>query len=290
VGVAIAAVSGVAFGVATVVARDLAHSGVAPETVLVVRFGLGALALGSVALIRGNSLMPARGERWAAALLGTALYSTQASLFFAAVERGSAGLATVLFYTYPAMVIGTEAMLARRMPQRTFLYAVILAAAGTVLVAVSGSEISFSAAVLVFALAAAALFCGYLVVSARYLAHTDRFVASCWVTGGASAGIALRGAVAGGLENPDGHWLELAVAGLATGLAFVALLAAVRSLGPARTAVVLNIEIVAAVGFGALLLGEDLGTVAVLGALAIFVAAAWVTSTEVRRAGLTRSD
>ena len=128
---------------------------------------------------------PRRGERWAAALLGTVLYATQASLFFAAVERGSAGLATVLFYTYPAMVIGAEAMLTRKMPQRTFLYAVILAAAGTVLVAVSGSEISFSAAVFAFALAAAALFCVYLVVSARYLAHTDRFVASCWVTGGA---------------------------------------------------------------------------------------------------------
>ncbi len=166
-GVLVAAVSGVAFGTATVLARDLARSGVAPETVLVVRFGLGALILGAVALIRGNSLLPVRGERWAAALLGTVLYATQASLFFAAVERGSAGLATVLFYTYPAMVIGTEAMLTRRAPDRTFVYAVILAGAGTFLVAASGSEISFSVAVLAFALAAAALFCVYLVVSSR---------------------------------------------------------------------------------------------------------------------------
>ena len=48
-GVTIAAASGIAFGIATVVARDLTRSGVAPETVLVVRFGLGALAPGALA-------------------------------------------------------------------------------------------------------------------------------------------------------------------------------------------------------------------------------------------------
>jgi len=283
VGIWLAALSGVAFGVATVVARDLAGSGVAPETVLVVRFGLGALCLGALALIRGRSLLPAPGERLAAALLGTALYATQASLFFAAVERGSAGLATVLFYTYPAMVVGTEAMLTRTPPDRSFVFAVGLAALGTISVALSGSDVSFSGAVLAFALAAAGLFCVYLVLSARYLARTDRVVASMWVTGGASAGIALRGAVAGGLEVPTGHWLELGIAGIATGVAFATLLTALRHIGPARTAVVLNIEIVAAVGFGAVILGESLGTAALIGAVAIFIAASWVTYTEVRR-------
>ena len=58
---------------------------------------------------------------------------------------------------------------------------------------------------------------------------------------------------------------------------------------PRCTAVVLNIEIVAAVGLGALILGERLSPVAVLGAVAIFVAAAWVTVIEARRADLTRS-
>ena len=56
VGLWLAALSGVAFGVATVVARDLARTGVTPETVLVVRFGLGALCLGALALGRGRSL------------------------------------------------------------------------------------------------------------------------------------------------------------------------------------------------------------------------------------------
>ena len=276
VGIWLAALSGVAFGVATVVARDLVSSGVAPETVLVVRFGLGAVCLGALALIRGRTLLPARAERLAAALLGTVLYATQASLFFVAVERGSAGLATVLFYTYPAMVVGTEAMLTRTPPDRSFVFAVGLATLGTISVALSGSEVSFSGAVLAFALAAAGLFCLYLVLSALYRAHRPRRR----VDVGHGRGLGRHratGAVTGGLEVPTGHWLELGIAGIATGVAFATLLTALRHIGPARTAVVLNIEIVAAVGFGAVILGESLGTAALIGAVAIFVAAGWVT-------------
>jgi drug/metabolite transporter (DMT)-like permease len=100
-GTTAAAMSGLGYAAITVIARSLANDGVGATTALSIRFAIGAVILVGLVLVSGRSLWPARGERVAAALLGTLGYAFEASLFFAGLERGSAAAVTVLFYAYP---------------------------------------------------------------------------------------------------------------------------------------------------------------------------------------------
>ena len=275
-GALLALASGVSYGTATVFARSLAGDGVPASTVISLRFGIGGLLLVAMVLATGRSLRPAPGELTAALTLGTLGYAIEASLFFAGLERGSAGGVTVVFYCYPALVVLAESVLHRRRPGRRVVVAMVVAGLGTATVVLAGGDVTMTPAGGAFAVAAAAAFTAYLVCSDRFFGRTDRMVAAAWVSVGAAVGVTVRGMALGGLEVPTGAWLRVAGAGTASAFAFGLLFAALGRIGASRTAIVLNVEAVAAIVLGALFLHEHLVPVQLLGAAAVIGVAIWV--------------
>ena len=273
VGSAAAAASGVGYGATTVIARSLAKDGLGAPTVLSIRFGIGGLLLAAIVLATGRSLLPAPGERLAAALLGTVGYAFESSLFFAGLERGSAAAVTVLFYAYPVGVAVIDVATGAVRPSPRLVAALLAGGVGTAIVVVAGADVSVTPAGIAFALAAAASFAGYLVLSARLLVRTDTMVRAAWVSTGAAAGLAVRGLVLGGFDAPGGFWPRLIAIGLANAAAFGFLFAALPRIGATRTAVVLNVEPVSAVVLAALFLGETLGAVQLAGGVLVLAAA-----------------
>jgi uncharacterized membrane protein len=102
VGVLFAATGAASYGATIAFGRSLAKARLGAPTVLSIRFGVAALLLaivGSAARRQG----PARREAAVLFLLGL-VYTIESTLFFMALERGTAAAVALLFYSYPVVV------------------------------------------------------------------------------------------------------------------------------------------------------------------------------------------
>jgi drug/metabolite transporter (DMT)-like permease len=278
VGVALAASGAAGFGVTIVLGRVLADDGVGPATALGIRFALAGAFLLGLAAVRRSPLLPAPGERLRVLLLGAVGYAGEATLFFMALERGTAASAALLFYAYPVMVTLAELALGWSRVRPRVLVALAVSSAGTVLVVASGDELGISTAGMVFALLAAAAFGAYLLACTRLLHRSDQLARAAWVAVGASAACLTWG-VAAGDALPAGRWPLLVVYGAATAVAFACLFAGLSRLGASRTAVVMTLEAFVAVALGAAFLGESLVATQLVGGTAIVAAAVVIART-----------
>lgn len=274
VGVALVAAGATGYGVTIVLGRALADDGVGPATALGIRFALAAAFLLGLAAARRSPLLPAPGERTRVFLLGAIGYATESTLFYMALERGTAASAALLFYAYPLMVTVAELALGWAPLRTRVLLALAASAGGTVLVVASGDELGISSVGMVCALASAAAFAAYLLACTRLIHRSDQLARAAWVAVGASVASLTRGLASHDLASPGGHWPVLVVYGAATALAFACIFAGLARLGASRTAVVMTLEAFVAVALGAAFLGEPLVAAQLVGGTAIVAAAA----------------
>lgn len=269
-----AAIAGsLAFGITIAIGRTLARAGIAASAVLTIRFGVGGAVLLAILAATRRPLLPVAGERAAAVLLGAFGYSVESTFFYLGLAHGSAAAVSLLFYFYPAMVVVLESLVGRVAPRRLTVGCLMLSFAGTVLVVVSGGGVQISTAGVVFALASAATFSGYLVASERLLIRTDALTSGAWVTLGCAAAQLVKGTVMGQLAVPPGHWVQLAGYGAATSAAFGLLFAALHRLGSSLTAVIMTMEAPFAVVLAAIFLGESVEPLQLVGGAATLTAA-----------------
>jgi drug/metabolite transporter (DMT)-like permease len=272
VGSALAAAGALSYAVTIVIGRDLAKARLGVTTVLGVRFGVAGLSLVAVLVALRRPLLPVSGERVRAVLLGAIGYSIESTMFFMGLERGTAAAVALLFYAYPAIVTLIEGAVSRTAPSPRSLVALGLAAAGTALVVGAGGSVTISSAGVAFALGSAASFAVYLLVSHNVMHRTDSLTQAAWVALGASASFLVRGAVTGALVQPGSHWPLMIVNGLATAAAFTFMFAGLRRIGPVRTSVVMTLEALFAVVLAALVLGEGMRSLQLVGGAAIVAA------------------
>ncbi|HTJ75294.1 MAG TPA: DMT family transporter [Acidimicrobiales bacterium] len=273
VGCAFAGAAALSYAATIVIGHSLSRAGVPSATALGIRFGVAALAIGAVLVVRRAPLLPAAGERVRLALLGGVGYSLESTLFFLALGHATAAGAALVFYVYPGMVAAVELGLGAPLPLRRMLLAVGLSAAGTLAVVASGSRVAISPAGVAFALGAAAVFAAYLISGSRFVRTTDAWTRAAWVAGGAAVSSTARGLLTGSFSLSTGHRLELLAYGAFTATAFGLMFTALQRLGPARTAVVMTLEAFFAVVLGAAFLGEGLAPTQVAGGVGILVAA-----------------
>ena len=236
-----------------------------------IRFTSAAVLLLVLLAVMGRPLLPARGERVRAFLLGCIGYAIESSLFFAGLQRGTAAAVTLLFYAYPSVVALIELALGRR-PNPRLLAAIGLSAAGTGLVVGAGESVTITTAGAVFALLSAGSFAVYLLVSHRVIERTDGLTTGAWVALGAGLAQLTRAVGTGEFQPVAGHWPEMLLNGVATAVAFTCMFAALRRLGPSPTAVVMTLEAVSAIVLAAIFLDETLNPLQLVGGFAILAA------------------
>jgi len=111
--------------------------------------------LGAALEVTGQPLAAARGEGWRLVVLGMAGYGLEAGLFFGAVRHGSAATATLLFFTYPAIVTLLAAVTGAGLPGKLVVVALCSSVVGAALVVVAGHGLAISGLGVLLALAAA---------------------------------------------------------------------------------------------------------------------------------------
>lgn len=272
IGVLLAAIGSVSYGVTVVVGEDLADAGLGPTTALGVRFAVGGLLLAFVMRLRRVPVFPSRRIVLVGLGLGV-IYATEATFFFNALERGTAAAVALVFYVYPALVTVVELIRGNERPHRSTFFALALSSIGAGIVVVGGGEVSITAGGVGFAVASAATFSAYLLIGRELSKGVDPMTVACWVALGASISNLARGAAQGELVNPSSRAIEIVLYGAATAVAFTLMFAAMHRIGATRVAVVMTLEAVASVVLAAIFLGESVTAVQGLGGVAVLAAA-----------------
>jgi drug/metabolite transporter (DMT)-like permease len=215
------------------------QAGELPFGMLAIRFGGQALLLFAVLVAIRRPLVPARGERVVMVLVGTLGYATESALYFSALNHGGTAAVTLLFYTYPVLVMLVTIALDRRAPQRMLFVALVLALAGGAVVVAGGDSVDIKPFGIFLALCTACAYTAYLITTDRLVRRTDPLTAAAWLGTGAATGNLVYGIVFGALVFPAASsWPELAGMAVFSAGAFASMLAGLQLVGAVRNAII----------------------------------------------------
>jgi drug/metabolite transporter (DMT)-like permease len=253
-------------------------AGLSPQQVASIRIWLAAvILLAGAGLVRPSALRLRRRDLpvlLAYGLVGVALVQL---LYFVAVSRLPVGVALLLEYTSPVLVTLWVRYVRHTVLPRAAWLGVLLAMVGLVLVAEVWRGIALNTVGLLAGLATAACSAAYFLLGERGVAATDPVGLGTWglVVGAvAMLGVSRPWAIPGRLLTAPARlgvvhmpvWqLLVAMAVVATVLAYLASLAALRHLPPSMVSVLSLFEPVVATGLAWALLGQALSLTQLVG-------------------------
>lgn len=266
-GTVLCAASAACFGAMAIFGKLAYDAGVGIVTLLLVRFALAGTVLGVAAAVRRRPLP--RGRRLGLALgLGVVGYSAQAALYFSALERIDAGLASILLYTFPGLVTLGAVVLGRDRIDAIRVLALALSFWGLVLVLFAGGAGKLDTLGVLLAFGAALVYTAYILTSDTIVGEVDPLTLAALVCGGATASLAVVGLASGAVDlgfEPIG-WLWLAGIALVSTVAAIALFfAGLSRVGPSRASIISTIEPLVTVALAFVVFSERLSAIQLLG-------------------------
>ena len=273
-GTGLIAFAAVSFGIVTTLSRLAYDGGGNPLALLVLRFAAFVAVAGVLLRARRRplSLTPRgfRGSLWLAA----AMFAMSAG-YLTAVAYIPVGLAAIIFYSFP-LLVGVVASASGREPMTVAKAAALVVAFAGLALALGPSLGGLDARGVAAAVVAALGITVTIVFSGAVTRGNDTLVVNfwtnLWMLVAASACVAAWGTFALPVSGPG---LAGALgATLCYVVAFVAWFAGMRFLAPARTAMLFNIEPVVSIATAALVLGERLSAVQLVGVAAVLAAIA----------------
>jgi drug/metabolite transporter (DMT)-like permease len=292
VGLGLALASAVAFGGSGVAAKPLIQAGLDPLHVVWLRVTGAALVMLPLA-VRHRALL--RGRPALLAGFGLLAVAGVQACYFAALSRIPVGVALLIEYLAPALVLGWVRFVQRRPVTRAAAAGVVLAVGGLACVVEVWSGLSFDPLGLLLALGAACCQVGYFVLSDRGSEAGDEapdplgVIAYGLLVGAAVLTVVTRPwsmdwSVLAGTADMNGTpvpavflltWIVL----VATVLAYVTGVLSVRRLSPQVAGVVACLEAVIATVLAWVLLGEHLSAPQILGG-AVVLAGAFIAQSS----------
>ncbi|MBN1836786.1 MAG: DMT family transporter [Spirochaetales bacterium] len=283
-GAALIVYSAFGFGLIPIFALYTYAGGINVPTLLLIRFALAAPLLFAAAALRRRSLAaPPASRPWL--LLVGLCYTLQSGTYFAAVRYIPVAMATLILYSYPALVCLLSVIVERARISGVTFAALALSLAGVVLV-LGASFRGFNLIGALLALAAALVYSVYITLSNRLLRTLDPLPMTAYVCLFSAGAYALFGAAAGVLDFgfAASTWLPIAALILVSTVGgIVAFFAGLRRLGSTRAALLSMIEPPITIGFSVLLFGERLSPWQVVGAVLVLAGAVWVTLSRAGR-------
>jgi len=241
------------------------------STLLPVRFALATLVVMTLGVARGWAL-PGSRRAWAGTLALGVVYTGMTLCFFVSLRYLTAGIATIVLYTYPTFVVALSAAVLGEAVTRRKLLALGLATVGVVLV-VSGGTVEVQPLGVALAIGAAVCYAVYTTGSRSLSPSMPPRTLMIGILVGTTVSMAGYGALDGGLALPtaaDEWGVVLGLAIVSTVVPHLLFYEGVSRLEAGRVGVVSTAEPVVTVTLGAALLGEPV-TVSVVagGALVI---------------------
>lgn len=204
---------------------------------------------------------------------GAAFYGTCSILYFVATEYIGSGLAMVIFFTYPTMVLLINFAFFKQKISKIYYLALIVILVG-MLFLVNGSKLHFDLMGVGLSLVSALLYAFYIIVSKNNT--TPALVSTLFISMGAML-VSLAAAL---LEKtfllPLGTnvWFNICGIGIiCTALPIVFLLEGLKHISSLQASILSVLEPVFVVIFGILLLGEKINLIQALGVIILLAGA-----------------
>jgi drug/metabolite transporter (DMT)-like permease len=280
-------VSGICFGAAAIFARLAYEDGTTPTTLLLLRFGIASICMIFIMFIRRIPL-PRGRILLGLVLMGAIGYAGQAFCYFTALTLVPAGLVALLLYLYPAIVTVLAVMILKEPVSKWKITALLLALAGTALTigpAGGGRPLG-----ILLSLGAAFIYSVYILVGSKMTKEGTAIQFSGVIITSAALVyvgiIAIKGAV---FPATLSGWVSVsAIALISTVLPIAAFLAGLERVGPANAATLSTIEPVVTVILAALILGETITLLRIVGGLMIILAVIILARSEAPTARRTK--
>jgi len=290
-GLALALVSASSFGLSGSLARSLLDLGWSPATTVATRVG-GAfllLLIPCLVLLRRIGL-PTRAQSLRMLAYGVVAVALAQLCYFSAVQYLSVGVALLLEYMAPVMLIGWHWARTHRRPIWSVLVGAGLSIVGLACVLDLREGLTLSPIGVAWALGAALCLCAYFLLSEDNGRDVPIHPLLLTTAGtGIGAGVLLAAAAAGILplaasggvtilaDRPVGWWLPALVLILISAvLAYPSGIVAVRRLGSSLASFVSLTEVIFAVIFAFVLLGQRPGPIQLVGGVFILAGIALV--------------
>lgn len=246
------------YGLAVVLARFAFEDGSNAATVVSVRCAFAALAIG-IALAIGAGRRHTTGRERALLLALGVFFALGVFSFYKAIEILRVPLAILTFYVNPLIIGVLGALVGFERPSGRILLFALLSLAGLAL-ATGASPEAVDALGIAYALLAAALTAGVLVVSTHRLSHVNAKSRTFWMMTSTSVVLAASTLAGDALMWPKSALGMAALAGICVlyAIGLVALFTSATRIGPLRTGLAMNLEPIVAIGGSWLLLGQGL--------------------------------
>ena len=277
-GILLIAISAASFGTLAIFGRFLYADGLDTFTMLFLRFGLAALLMTIILLVRGEKFP--RGKILLQLIgMGALGYVGQSFSYLTAIKYASAGLVALLLYLYPTFVFILSVIVLREKITGVKIVAIIVALVGTALtVDPAGGQLQG----VLLAIAAALIYSIYIIVGTNVMKHVSAVQSSLviFASAGAVYGILM---TANGLHLPASNsgWINiLGIVLVATVIPVVAFLAGLERIGPTNAATLSTLEPVVTVLLAAWIFSERLQSLALFGGGMILIAVVVLTRGE----------
>jgi drug/metabolite transporter (DMT)-like permease len=272
--VVLIALSAAFFGSLAIYGKFADRVGIPLTELLAVRFGVAAVILWGLALVRRERLW--WGRRTAGLAVMGLLYVGQAATYFASLKTIPAAVTSILLYLYPVVVMLLAAAFLSEPLGRRRVFALVVAIAGVLAVVDPFStQGSIDSTGVLLGLATAAIYATYILAGRALLRDVPAVVATAVIATTAGVVFTVAGAAGGQLHRLDGAGYALAgsMAIVATAIPATLFLAGLARVGATRAAIISTLEPATTVVLAALLLGEGLGPVRLLGGAVVLTAA-----------------
>ncbi|HUS16483.1 MAG TPA: DMT family transporter [Chloroflexia bacterium] len=283
--------SAAGFGAMAIFAKLAYAGGLTLATLLATRFGLAAILMWVLVLSRrGYRRLPGRTLLGLLAMGGIG-YVGQSFAFFTALQTVSAATTALLLYTYPALVTLLAWLVFRHPLTRASMGALALASLGCILVLGGPDALPGQVADPVglgWALGAAVVYALYIIAGTHVTAGVPPLLAGTYIITAAAVvygGAGLAGNTLDFAVSPGGWVAVVAIAVICTVLPIAGFVAGLARLGPGRASILSTVEPVITIALAALVLGESVHPLQLIGGTLILSAALVVS-----RGGVTGPD
>jgi drug/metabolite transporter (DMT)-like permease len=280
-GILLIAISAASFGTLAIFGRILYADGLDTFTMLFLRFGLAALFMIAILLIRkekfprGRILLQLIG-------MGALGYVGQSFSYLTAIQYASAGLVALLLYLYPMFVFVLSVIVLHEKVTWIKVIALLLALTGTALTAdPAGGQIQG----ILLAICAALIYSIYIIVGTNVMKHVSAVQSSAviFASAGATYGILM---TFNGIHLPSTTtgWLNIVgIVLVATVIPVVTFLAGLERIGPTNASMLSTLEPVVTVLLAAWIFEERMKPIVMVGGGLILVAVILLTRGEMEQ-------
>lgn len=272
-GLILAAIAGIALAFITPFARVTYDAGSGPLTMVGVRISFGAIVLSMIAITFGIGLRRVPKAAWPAIIVGAVSLGIITFGYMLSVAYIPVGLAALVFYTFPLVVLAAESIRTRRRPSLWRILIFTAAFLGLAL-ALGPDAKNLDPVGVALAFVGGLGTVGLLLAGQKASVHVHPMAFAVY------ANVLLAPVAVAILIGFDGYappteaigWIAFAGAGIAYLIGVTAQISAVKFAPPGDVALVHNIEPVVSIAIAWVLLAETLSVIQVVGVCFVMAA------------------